>query len=75
MSYLDVKLDWAIDMLNLAEDTASGGKAMTYRIHFDLPDGSSDSVLVTGETVEEIREKSQAELAKRGGINPWSEPA
>lgn len=46
---------------------------MTYKIHFTLADGSEDSVVVSGETVDEIREAAQHELDKRGGFDPWSE--
>ena len=46
---------------------------MTFKIHFDLPDGTEDSIVLSGETAEEIRDKAVAELWKRGGKNPWSE--
>jgi len=46
---------------------------MTFRIHFEHQDGTEDSFIVIGETVEEIRVKADAELKKRGGAHPWSE--
>lgn len=47
---------------------------MKYRIHYTLADGSEDSVVVTGGSIEAIRERAEEEVAKRGGTNPWSEP-
>ena len=46
---------------------------MTFKIHFDLPNGTEDSIVLSGKTVEKIREKAIAELRKRGGENSWSE--
>ena len=46
---------------------------MKFKIHYTLPDGSDDSIVISGETTDEIREKADAELAKRGGTDPWSE--
>lgn len=46
---------------------------MTYRIHFEWPDGTEDSVVVSGDTIEDIRERANVEIARRGGKNPWSE--
>ena len=46
---------------------------MTFRIHFTWPDGTEDSFIVSGETVEEIRALAQAGVAYRNGSNPWSE--
>lgn len=46
---------------------------MKFRIYYTLPDGVEDYVVVAGETLEEIKEKADAEVAKRGGTNPWSE--
>ena len=45
---------------------------MRYRIHFSVGD-TLDHVDVEGDTVEQIREKADAEIAKRGGIHPWSQ--
>ncbi len=46
---------------------------MTFKIHFEMADGSDDAFIVTGDTFIEIQEKAEAELTKRGGRNPWSE--
>ena len=46
---------------------------MRFRIHFEHPDGGEDSFVVSGETIAEIQRKSDAELDRTGGINPWSE--
>ena len=46
---------------------------MTFRIHFTWPDGAEDSFVVSGEAVEEIRERAQAGVAERNGRDPWSE--
>ncbi len=46
---------------------------MNFLIHFTLPDGSKDSISLSGETIEEIQAKAATELEKRGGTNPWSE--
>ena len=46
---------------------------MTFRIHFEHSDGSEDHIDIQGSTIEEIREKAEYEIAKRGGLNPWSE--
>lgn len=46
---------------------------MTYRIHYRLPNGQDDSIVLSGETIEEIRQKAEAEVKRRGGTHPWSE--
>lgn len=46
---------------------------MMYRIHYTLSDGSEDSILISGGSIEGIRKRATEELAKRGGTNPWSE--
>ena len=46
---------------------------MTFRIHFEHQDGTEDSFVISGETIQEIREQTDLELAKRIGKNPWSE--
>jgi hypothetical protein len=46
---------------------------MKFRIHFTLKDGTEDSVVVSGDTIEEIREKAEKEVSSRGGLDPWSE--
>ena len=47
-----------------------GGRVMKYRIH----DGNSeDSLVIEGETFEEMQIQAQAEADKRGWKSPWSE--
>ncbi len=46
---------------------------MLFRIHFEYADGTEDYFDVEGETVEDIRNNSNAELERRGASNPWSE--
>ena len=46
---------------------------MTVRIHYTLPDGSTDSIILSGETFADIREQADRELAARGATDPWSE--
>ena len=46
---------------------------MTFKIHFELPDGTEGFIVISGDTVDEIQKKAKAELAKRGGKNFWSQ--
>jgi hypothetical protein len=50
---------------------------MKFIIHYSLKDKlnvmTEDSFVVEGETIEEIQQRSAAELKKRGGLYPWSE--
>ena len=46
---------------------------MTFKIHFEYEDGAQDSIIIDGDTIEEIRSKADIELKRRGGLNPWSE--
>jgi hypothetical protein len=52
-------------------------KAMKFRIHFEFPDGTEDSFVVAGETLEEVRKTAGVELFRRVGSvdggNSWSE--
>lgn len=45
---------------------------MIFRINFTVGD-TSDSFVVEGDSIDEIREKANTELEKRGGSDPWSE--
>ncbi len=45
---------------------------MVVRIHFTWPDGTDDSIVLSG-TFEEIRDMAHAEVARRNATNPWSE--
>lgn len=46
---------------------------MTARIHFTWPDGTEDSIVLTGDSVEDIRAQADRELERRNATNPWSE--
>ena len=46
---------------------------LVYKIHYTLPDGSEDSVIVSAENVADLREKANHEVNRRSGTNPWSE--
>lgn len=46
---------------------------MTARIHFTWPDGTPDSIVLSGDSVEEIRAKADEELSRRQATDPWSE--
>lgn len=39
---------------------------MKFEIHFEYNDGTEDSIILEGDTIEEIRESSINELEKRG---------
>ena len=46
---------------------------MLVRINYTLPDGSTDNISLSGETVADILEQADRELAARGATDPWSE--
>jgi len=46
---------------------------MKFKIHYELPNGEPDYVVIEGGTVEEIRKKANHEVNKRNAKNPWSE--
>jgi len=53
---------------------------MKFRIHYTLPadprlslSAHENSVVVSGETIDEIREAATREVEKRGGVDQWSE--
>lgn len=45
---------------------------MKYEIHYTSPSGVEDSIIIEGDTIEELRATADSEVEKRGGINPWS---
>jgi len=49
------------------------GDVMKFKIHFELPDGTEDSVILEGDELEEIRVQAMKEISKRNGKNYWSE--
>lgn len=46
---------------------------MVFRINFELTDSTKDSVVVSGETIEEVRKLANCHLELRRGKNAWSE--
>ena len=46
---------------------------MEFAIHFTWPDGTEDCIYVTGDNLDEIREKAAAEVGLRHGTDAWSE--
>ena len=44
----------------------------TVRIHYTLPDGTEDSLVLTG-ALDDLRSRARAEVDARGGANEWSE--
>ena len=45
---------------------------MKARINFTVGE-YEDSIIVCGDSPEEIRDTAEAEIAKRGGTNEWAE--
>lgn len=46
---------------------------MKYRIHFEHADGTRDSMLISGSTIEDVQKKTYAELEKRNSKGLWSD--
>lgn len=46
---------------------------MKFRINFEHVDGTEDSFIAEGDTIEDIREQADAGVRNRNGQNPWSE--
>lgn len=46
---------------------------MKFKIYFTWPNGTEDSIVISGETIEEIRKKGDRELAKRHAEYQWSQ--
>ena len=46
---------------------------MKFRIHFEHVDGSEDSFVIVGDDLEQLRGEADEGVAKRKGLNPWSE--
>ena len=45
---------------------------MIVKIHYTLPDGTEDNLVLSG-SIEEIREQAALEVDARNGTNPWPE--
>lgn len=43
------------------------------RIHFTMPDGFEDSLVMQADTLEELQKQAADEIERRGAIDPWSE--
>lgn len=46
---------------------------MVYKINFELKDGTLDEIIISGDTIEEIREIAQYQMEIRNGKALWSE--
>jgi len=43
------------------------------RVHFEWPDGTPDTMIISADTLKKLREIAWREIKKRHGKNPWSE--
>jgi len=46
---------------------------MRFKIYFTDADGGDDFIVISGATEEEVRERAEAELAKRNATAQYSE--
>ena len=46
---------------------------MKFRIHGCYCDGTEDSIVISGDTIEEVQEKAKIETEKRNWQDCWSE--
>lgn len=46
---------------------------MRFKIYYTLKDGSEDAIVIEGQDEDQVRERADAELAKRGGDAQYSE--
>lgn len=46
---------------------------LKFRIHYTLPDGTEDHIIVTGDTCDEIRDQADKAIAARKAHDPWSD--
>lgn len=51
----------------------SNREQLKYRIHFTLGNGVEDSIVIYGETLEEIRDKANEQLSMRSAQDAWCE--
>ena len=47
---------------------------MKYEIHFELQDGSKDSVIVSGSSLVEVRAEASRAVQSRNAKYLWSQP-
>ncbi len=45
---------------------------MKFKIFFTLRSGETDSIVISGNSIEELQQKAKVE--KRGAVDAWSEP-
>jgi hypothetical protein len=45
---------------------------MRFEIHFEREDGTEDYIIVSGDSLKEIRQQAEVEVEVRNGKNPWS---
>ena len=43
---------------------------MTFRIHFQWPDGTEDSILLSGDAIEDVRTQAAAEIIEHPSSDP-----
>jgi hypothetical protein len=46
---------------------------MKIKIHYTLPKGEEDSLVIEADTIEELQVIAKNEVEKRNAKNPWSE--
>ena len=46
---------------------------MKFEIHFEHIDGSTDSIILSGDSIAEIQQQAAAEVDKRKPADYWSE--
>jgi len=58
--------------INKGEDKVSDCEIKVL-IHFTLPDGSSDSVVIAGNSLKDVQALAAFEVKSRNATDPWSE--
>jgi hypothetical protein len=46
---------------------------MRFKIHYTLADGYEDSIIIEGDSIDQLRKLAEEEVEARGGTDPWSE--
>ena len=46
---------------------------LVFKIHYTLPDGSEDWIIITGHDIEDIRAQAKEVVESRSATFPWSE--
>ncbi len=47
---------------------------MKFKIFFTLKSGETDSIVISGNSIEELQQKAKVEVEKRGAVDARSEP-